>query len=87
MNVATETPSFANRPPLATPPDPLAARVDALRKAFWAALQDPELRADAKRASLEVDPVSADDVHALIKKIYAAPKALPDQIKKALHDK
>lgn len=34
MNVATETPSFANRPPLATPPDPLAARVDALRK-IW----------------------------------------------------
>ncbi len=62
-------------------------RVDALRKAFWAALQDPELRADAKRASLDVDPVSAEDVHALIKKIYAAPKALPDEIKKALHNK
>ena len=27
MNVATETPSFANRSPLATPPDPLAVRI------------------------------------------------------------
>ncbi len=62
-------------------------RVAALRKAFWATLQDPDLRAEARRASLEVDPVSAEDVHALIAKIYAAPKALPDQIKKALHSK
>jgi hypothetical protein len=59
-------------------------RVEALRKAFWATLKDPELLADAKRANLEVDPVSADDVQALIAKIYASPREITEKIKKAL---
>ena len=59
-------------------------RVEALRKAFWATLKDPELLADAKRANLEVDPVSADDVQALIAKIYASPREITEKIKKAI---
>ena len=59
-------------------------RVEALRKAFWATLKDPELLADAKRANLEVDPVSAEDVQALIAKIYASPREITEKIKKAI---
>jgi tripartite-type tricarboxylate transporter receptor subunit TctC len=59
-------------------------RVEALRKAFWSTLKDPELLADAKRANLEVDPVAADEVQALIAKIYAAPREITEKIKKAI---
>ena len=59
-------------------------RLEALRKGFWATLKDPELLADAKRANLEVDPVSAGDVQALIAKVYAAPKEMTEKIKKAI---
>ena len=59
-------------------------RAAMLRKAFAETLADPELLAEAKRASLEIDPVSGEDVEKLIAKVYAAPKPLLEKIRKAL---
>ena len=70
--------------PYVVAPEVPKDRVEALRKAFWATLKDPELLADAKRATLEVDPVSAEDVQKLIAKVYAAPRELTQKIKKAI---
>jgi predicted neutral ceramidase superfamily lipid hydrolase len=47
-------------------------------------LKDPELLSDARRANLEVDPVSAEEVQKLIARVYAAPRELTQKIKKAI---
>ncbi len=70
--------------PYVVAPEVPKDRVEALRKAFWATLKDPELLADAKRANLEVNPVSAEEVEKLIAKVYAAPRELTQKIKKAI---
>jgi tripartite-type tricarboxylate transporter receptor subunit TctC len=67
------------RPFLAPPgTDPAYAAI--LRKAFMDTLNDPEFLAEAKRIKLEVDPVSGEDIAALVAKIYATP---PEIAKKA----
>ncbi len=70
--------------PYVVSPDVPKERVEALRKAFMDTLKDPELLADAKKANLEVDPVSGEEVARLVAKVYAAPKNIVDKIKKAL---
>ncbi len=70
--------------PYVLPPEVPAARVAMMRKAFMATLKDPELLSEAKRSNLEVDPVSGEEVQALIEKVYAAPPAIIARIKKAL---
>ncbi len=70
--------------PYVVAPEVPADRVEALRKAFKETLADPELLADAKRANLEVDPVSAEEVQRLIAKVFAAPRELTQKIKKAI---
>ncbi len=73
--------------PFGAPPAVPGDRVQALRDAFTAALRGPELRADAARAGLVVDPLDgattaqlvaeaarpSGDVVALIKAVMAAP--------------
>lgn len=70
--------------PYVLPPETPKDRVDQLRKAFAAALADPELLSEAKRANMEVNPVSGADVEALIAKVYATPPHIVKRIKTAL---
>lgn len=62
--------------PPGVPPD----RVKALRAAFAATMKDAGYKADAAKQHLEVNPVSAEDVQALVEKLFASP---PDIIKAA----
>jgi hypothetical protein len=59
-------------------------RVDILRKAFWETVNDPALKAEAAKATLEVNPVSGEDVAKLVAQAYAAPKDVVARIKHAL---
>ena len=59
--------------PFLAPPGVPADRVAALRKAFMDALADPELKAAADRAKLEINPVSGEAVQALVEKMLATP--------------
>ena len=59
-------------------------RVAALRKGFMGALNDPELRAEAKKMRIDIVPTSGEEVEALIAKLYATPKAVSDNVKKTL---
>jgi tripartite-type tricarboxylate transporter receptor subunit TctC len=47
-------------------------RVQAVRKAFIAALHDADLLADAQKLSADVIPVAGEDLQTLVKQIYAA---------------
>jgi tripartite-type tricarboxylate transporter receptor subunit TctC len=61
-------------------PEMPADRVKMLRSAFNATMKDPEFRADAKKTKLDLHPSDGEKLEALIKRIYATPKKLVDQI-------
>jgi len=66
--------------PFIAPPGVPQDRVDALRKAFMATMQDPEYLADAEKTQMEINPVPGEKVQALIKEEYSTP---PEIAKKA----
>jgi tripartite-type tricarboxylate transporter receptor subunit TctC len=74
-----EFPGELGRPFLMPPGSP-PELVDTIRKAFDETVKDPAFLADAQKASMEVDPVSADAMQKVINDAYATPEAL---VKKA----
>lgn len=56
--------------PYATGPGVPPERVEALRKAFDETFQDPEFKAEAEKAQLEVDPVTGAEVQDLVTDLY-----------------
>jgi hypothetical protein len=52
------------------PPETPAERVSALRAAMTATFNDPAYRADAVREQLELDPVTGEEVAAIIRNAY-----------------
>ena len=70
--------------PLLAPPGVPAERVAILRKAFDAAVADPAFLAEAKRQSLEVDPVSGEEVAQTVREAYALPKDIVAAAKNAM---
>lgn len=59
--------------PFAMPPGVPKDRVEAMRNAFMAAMQDPELIKEAGATNLELDPMSGSDMAALMAKVYSTP--------------
>jgi tripartite-type tricarboxylate transporter receptor subunit TctC len=68
---------YIGRPILTTPNVP-ADRVAALRKAFDDTMKDPAYLAEAKKAEIDVDPVSGADLQAYVEKLV---QATPDEVK------
>jgi tripartite-type tricarboxylate transporter receptor subunit TctC len=66
--------------PLAGPPGIPADRLQALRAAFDVTMTDPDFRAEADKVGLEIDPATAADVNALLKRYAAYP---PEVFRKA----
>ena len=62
--------------PFVMPPDTPKDMATVIRRGFDATLRDPLFLADAERALLEVDPVTGEEMEELLKRAYAAPKAL-----------
>ena len=62
--------------PFAAPPGVPADRLAALRRAFEATLKDAAFLADADKAQLEVDPLTAREIEQLLAAAYGAPKAI-----------
>jgi tripartite-type tricarboxylate transporter receptor subunit TctC len=61
--------------PFIAPPDLPADRAAALKRAFDEALVDPAFLADAKKIRLDIDPLTGEQIKALIDGAYAAPKS------------
>jgi tripartite-type tricarboxylate transporter receptor subunit TctC len=62
--------------PFAAPPGIPEDRLKALRAAFDKTMQDPEFLAEAKKANLEVNPMTGVEVAKLVSNLYALPKDL-----------
>jgi tripartite-type tricarboxylate transporter receptor subunit TctC len=62
--------------PMVAPPDVPKDRLETLRKAFKATLEDPQFKAEAKKSKLVMNYVSAQEIDGLVKEILdISPKA------------
>lgn len=59
--------------PFVAPPGVPADRVKILRDSFMQVMASPDFQAEAKTMSLDVTPLSGDEVQALVKQIYETP--------------
>jgi tripartite-type tricarboxylate transporter receptor subunit TctC len=66
--------------PFVAPPNLPADRVKMLRDAFSATMKDADFLADAEKQKLDVAPEDGEHLAALVKRIYATPKAIVDKI-------
>jgi tripartite-type tricarboxylate transporter receptor subunit TctC len=60
-----------------------APRVAALRKAFMDTMNDPALKAEARKMQVDVDATSGDELQKKIAEIYATPKDIVEKARKA----
>jgi len=70
--------------PLAGPPGMPAERLAALRSAFDATMKDADLRAEADKLGLDIDPASAAEVDELLKRYAAYPAEVFRQAQQAI---
>jgi tripartite-type tricarboxylate transporter receptor subunit TctC len=68
------------------PPGTPKDRVQILRKAFEAALKDPEFLADAKKSDLTVNPVSGEEVDKTIAGLFKLDPAVVSKLKETLYN-
>jgi tripartite-type tricarboxylate transporter receptor subunit TctC len=71
--------------PMVAPPGTPADKVKILREAYARSLRDAELLADAKKANLDVDPTSGEDLQALVKDLMNQSGPVIERVKKLLH--
>ncbi len=69
--------------PFVAPPGVPADRLAALRQAFADTLADPDLKADAEQAGLNLRPVSAAATQAILAEVYATPADVVARMKAA----
>ena len=65
---------YALSRPYAAPPEVPADRAQALQSAFLSAHKDRTYLAEAEKLKLDVSPIGADEIEALVEKIAATPK-------------
>jgi tripartite-type tricarboxylate transporter receptor subunit TctC len=70
--------------PFVLPPGTPKDRVQILRKAFLDTLKDAEFQADAKKARLDVDPVTAEELREIVSNLFKLDAALLTKWKQAL---
>ncbi len=67
--------------PFVAPPGLPAANVQLLRSAFLNTSKDAALLAEAKKMSLEISPMTGEEVQALIAKLYDTPKPVIERVR------
>jgi tripartite-type tricarboxylate transporter receptor subunit TctC len=72
--------SYEFQRPLSLPPNPPWERLQTLRKALAATLSDSEFLAEAKKARLDIDPVSGEEIEKYVNQIYS----MSDKVKENL---
>lgn len=70
--------------PYFLPPGTPKARVQLLRKAFADTLKDPELLIEAKKAQLEIDPISGEEAEGIVRGLYNIEPAFIARMKQVL---
>jgi tripartite-type tricarboxylate transporter receptor subunit TctC len=73
--------------PFFLPPNVPTARVEALRRAFDATMKDPAFLAEAEKLKLDIDPLSGEEVSALVVQVAATPPEVAARVRTALEGK
>ncbi len=73
--------------PFAAPPGIPDARKSALQTAFDAAVKDPDLRADAEKAKMDIKPMTGHEIDALLGDLYAIPPEVTAKAAKAVAER
>jgi tripartite-type tricarboxylate transporter receptor subunit TctC len=71
--------------PYVAPPGVPADRTEALRRAFDATLRDPEFLVDAEKTNLEVDPLTGEEMLALLRDVYATDPKVVEQVRELVN--
>jgi len=66
------------------PPGTPKARADILRRAFLATLKDPEFLVEAKKAKLDVDPLTGQEAESIVSNLFKLEPALVAKLKEIL---
>jgi hypothetical protein len=64
-----------------------AARLQALRRAFDATMKDPAYLAEADKLKIEVDPLSGEEVTALVEQVSRTPAETVARVRAAMENK
>jgi hypothetical protein len=67
--------------PYVAPPGLAPAMISVLRRTFDATMRDPAFLADAKRHSLDIDPISGEQLDSLIAGLYKTPPDVLARVK------
>ena len=70
--------------PFLIPPGVPSDRAQALRKAFESTMADPEFRAAAKRADVEVDPISGESLAKLTESLFQTPSSVISRLQRLI---
>jgi tripartite-type tricarboxylate transporter receptor subunit TctC len=73
--------------PFFLPPNVLAPRLEALRRAFDATMKDPAYLAEADKLKIEVDPLSGAEVAALVERVSRTPADTVARVRTAMENK
>jgi len=73
--------------PFFLPPGVPAERVEALRRAFDAAMKDPALLAEAEHSKIEIDPLAGEQIADLVKQVSATPADVVARVRAAMERK
>jgi tripartite-type tricarboxylate transporter receptor subunit TctC len=76
-----------NGRPFFLPPNVPPGRVEALRRAFDATLKDPGFLEDEAKAKLDVDPMTGEQVAALMDQLYHTPADTVARVRDAMENK
>ena len=71
----------------ALPPQTPEDRVEILRKAYMATMQDAEFLAEAKKLNLEVRPIGGQETERMVGEYFNLAPELREQLRKIIHDK
>lgn len=83
IQVGIEEPSDYYRP-YVLPPGTPKERVDTLRKAFQETLKDPEFLADARKAKLDIEPITGEEMENKVSKLFKLNPSLVARLRDVL---
>lgn len=83
IQVGIEEPSDYYRP-YVLPPGTPKERVDTLRKAFQETLKDPEFLADARKAKLDIEPITGEEMENKVNKLFKLNPSLVAKLRDVL---
>lgn len=86
IQVGIEEPSDYYRP-YVLPPGTPKERVDTLRKAFQETLRDPEFLADARKAKLDIEPITGEEMENKVNKLFKLNPSLVAKLRDVLGSK